>query len=79
MCSGMIFWDRCYIGASEGSSKFNHKKLKRDIMAYICIHSTNNMMLICFWFYRIFAIKGIMADFMDKTMLLSSIIVMVLF
>ena len=36
-------------------------------MAYMCIPSMNNMMLILFWFYRILAIKGIMADFMDKT------------
>ena len=48
-------------------------------MASMCIPSTNNMMLIRFWFYRILAIKGIMADFMDKTLLLSSFIVMVLF
>ena len=36
-------------------------------MAYMCIPSTNNLILISFWFYRILAIKGIMADFMDKT------------
>ena len=36
-------------------------------MAYMCIPSTNVMMLIRFWFYRILAIKGIMADFMGKT------------
>ena len=31
-CSSMVFWDRCYIGASGGSSIFNHKKQNTKIV-----------------------------------------------
>ena len=31
-CSNMVFLDRCYIGASGGSSKIKHKKQKQEVV-----------------------------------------------
>ena len=36
-CSSMVFWDRCYIGASGGSSIFNHKKQNTKIVKKIIV------------------------------------------